>query len=265
MSIHLLIVDPQHDFCDPKGSLSVPGADEDMARLAGWVRRYGPTIEAVTVTLDSHRPLDIAHPTWFTDGEGRAPDPFTQIDGEDFRTGRWSTRDAAARARTLRYLDALAVRGRYAHTIWPEHCLLGTLGHTVAPELNAALQDFSRSRPTVVEYVIKGLDPFTEHFSAIAAEVPDPLAPSTLRNQPLLDRLAQADHLVVAGEASSHCVANTVRDIVAMIDDARRPAMTLLTDAMSPVPGFENYAEAFLSDMAAAGVAHRTTEWTPSA
>ena len=33
-SIHLLVVDPQNDFCDPEnGALCVEGAKEDMERL----------------------------------------------------------------------------------------------------------------------------------------------------------------------------------------------------------------------------------------
>ena len=38
-SIHLLAIDPQNDFCDPSGSLYVPGADEDTKRLAGFVTK----------------------------------------------------------------------------------------------------------------------------------------------------------------------------------------------------------------------------------
>jgi nicotinamidase-related amidase len=29
---HLLVIDPQVDFCDPSGSLYVPGAEDDMGR-----------------------------------------------------------------------------------------------------------------------------------------------------------------------------------------------------------------------------------------
>ena len=39
MKIHLLVIDPQNDFCDPNGSLFVPGADEDIKRLAEMVHR----------------------------------------------------------------------------------------------------------------------------------------------------------------------------------------------------------------------------------
>lgn len=262
MSVQLLIIDPQNDFCSPEGALAVPGADADVDRLARWLTDHTSTIDAVTVTLDTHRRLDIAHGRWFVDPTGAHPAPFTAIAAADLRDGRWSTTDPAARPRTLRYLDTLEARGRYPHTIWPEHCLVGTAGHNVAPVLNDALQTWSAARHDLVEYVVKGLDPWTEHFSAIAAEVPDASSPSTQPNQALLDRLATADHLFVAGQASSHCVANTVRDLVTMLGD-RRPKTTLLTDAMSPVTGFESVAEAFLADMTVTGLHHQTTAGTP--
>jgi len=37
--IDLLIIDPQLDFCSPKGSLFVPNADKDMSRLAKMVNK----------------------------------------------------------------------------------------------------------------------------------------------------------------------------------------------------------------------------------
>ena len=33
LNIQGVIVDPQHDFCDPSGSLYVLGAEDDMVRL----------------------------------------------------------------------------------------------------------------------------------------------------------------------------------------------------------------------------------------
>ena len=35
--VHLLVIDPQNDFCDPNGALCVAGADGDMKRLADMV------------------------------------------------------------------------------------------------------------------------------------------------------------------------------------------------------------------------------------
>ncbi len=39
MDLRILIIDPQNDFCDKNGALFVPGADDDMIRLAGMIRR----------------------------------------------------------------------------------------------------------------------------------------------------------------------------------------------------------------------------------
>ena len=60
MNIQLLIIDPQNDFCDPKGSLFVPGADGDMTRLATMIDRISPKLADIHVTLDSHHLVDIA-------------------------------------------------------------------------------------------------------------------------------------------------------------------------------------------------------------
>lgn len=260
MALHLLIIDPQNDFCDPQnGSLFVPGADGDMRRLAGVVDALRDVIDDVHVTLDSHHPVDIAHPCFWRDAQGGSPAPFTAISFADVEAGRWTTTLPAARPRALRYLRQLEEGGRYPHTIWPPHCLIGSAGHNVIPVLFEALQRWEEQRFGVIDYVTKGSNLWTEHFSAVQAEVPDPEDPDTQLNSRLIDTLEQADSLVLAGEASSHCVANTVRDIVNGLSDPRfTRKMVLLRDAMSPVPGFEAHADAFIDDMRAAGVAVMT-------
>ena len=45
MRIELLIIDPQISFCDPDGELFVPGADEDMKRLATMINRLKSKIK----------------------------------------------------------------------------------------------------------------------------------------------------------------------------------------------------------------------------
>ena len=61
-STHLVCIDPQNDFCHKNGSLSVSGADDDMNQLAAMIRRAGDKIGKISVTLDSHHIIDIAHP-----------------------------------------------------------------------------------------------------------------------------------------------------------------------------------------------------------
>jgi len=104
-----------------------------------------------------------------------------------------------------------------------------------------------------VHHVFKGMNPWSEHYSAVCAEVPDPDAPETGMNHVLLQRLAASDTVVIAGEASSHCVRATTEHIV---QHWGRPAdhLVLLTDCMSPVSGFETAQQIFLQNMQDAGV-----------
>ena len=69
-----------------------------------------------------------------------------------------------------------------------------------------------------------------------------------------------ADVILMAGEALSHCLANTVRDIVTQFGARDLVSkIHLLTDASSPVTGFEPYADDFLRDMTAEGMQTTTT------
>jgi len=260
MNVHLVVIDPQNDFCDPNGSLFVPGADEDTKRLAGMVTRLAPKLDDIHVTLDSHRKVDISHPMWWKDSSGNRPGPFTLISAADVESGRWTTYLPSFRARTLEYLKALELRGRYGHTVWPEHCLIGDEGHNVFPELSAAIHDWE-DRFAQCEFVTKGSNPWTEHFSAVQAEVPDANDPSTQVNTGFIQTLENADLILLAGQALSHCVANTVMDIAANFSDpAYIQKLVLLTDCTSEVPNppgmtlFSDFTTQFLADMQAKGM-----------
>lgn len=259
-NIQLLVIDPQNDFCRPDGALAVPGAAEDMDRLARLVHRLRDRLSDIHVTLDSHRKVDISHPTWFRDGNGEAPAPFTRITADEVRSGRWTTAWPGAWSRTVDYLETLERGARYPHVIWPEHCLIGSEGHNVVPALFDALQGWS-DRFALVDFVTKGSNPWTEHFSAVQAEVPDPEDPTTQVNTGLIRTLEEADVVLLAGEALSHCVANTVRDVAAQLaDPAFVRKLVLLTDTTSPVPGFEAYGDAFLRDLTRLGMSTTTTD-----
>jgi nicotinamidase-related amidase len=67
-------------------------------------------------------------------------------------------------------------------------------------------------------------------------------------NQSLVDSLKFADKVVVCGEAISHCVNYTVRDLVAAWPKERRRDLVILTDCASPVPGFEKAGEVAIDD-----------------
>lgn len=253
--VHLLVIDPQNDFCDiPNAALPVPGANADMTRLAQFIDRVGHKLYDIHVTLDSHNPIDIAHPNWWINGNGETPAPFTLISAADVRKGLWRTRNPMLQARSLAYVESLEANQRYALVIWPEHCLIGHWGHNVHSAVMASLDKWARSKQEIVDFVTKGSNPFTEHYSAVQAEVPDPMDAGTLLNTGLITTLANAEVVVIAGEALSHCVANTVRDIANNFGEDNIQKLVILEDCTSPVTGFESMATDFMTEMTRRGM-----------
>ncbi|ABD07064.1 conserved hypothetical protein [Rhodopseudomonas palustris HaA2] len=281
---HLVVIDPQNDFMDigaeagesvslalPDGTgfrsaLPVPGALADMDRLATTIGRLGGRLARIHVTLDSHRVIDVAHPAFWRDSDGRPPPPFTMITTAEIEAGIWAPRNPAWRNRMLDYTAELQRAGKFVLMIWPEHCLIGSWGHNIVDNLRAAMARWERDQCATVDYIIKGTNMFTEHYGALLAEVPDPADPATQLNRDIVAALEEADMIAIAGEASSHCVAATIRQIVDHIGDRHLPKIHILTDCMSPVPAspgspdFPALAAQFASDMAARGLVLTTSD-----
>ena len=248
--IQLLVIDPQNDFMDiPGAALPVPGADADMKRLARFIDRVGDALHAIRVTLDSHHPVDIAHPIWWSNVAGENPAPFTTISVADVRNGIWAARNPLVQSYSSQYVEALEVNGRYQLLIWPPHCLIGSWGHNVQADVFQALSAWGRKKLATVDFIPKGSNPKTEHYSAVQAEVPDPSDAATTLNSSLISSLQEADVLVIAGEALSHCVASTIRDIANHFDEENIRKLVLLTDCASAVPGFEKLGKDFVREM----------------
>ena len=64
----------------------------------------------------------------------------------------------------------------------------------------------------------------------------------------------------MCGQALSHCVNYTVRDIVEHWPKEEINKLTVLKDCASSVPGFEAAGDTFLEDMKEAGVNIATSE-----
>jgi nicotinamidase-related amidase len=261
--VHLLVIDPQFDFCDPSGALFVAGADQDIVRLASFVDRVRDKLEAIHVTLDCHHLVDIAHPIFWVDKDGKHPDPFTIISASDVADGVWRTTKPSWQKRALEYVRGLEKNGRYPLCVWPPHCLIGTPGNNVHEPLLTALQAWETDKMRTVDYVTKGSNPWTEHYSAVQADVPDAEDPSTQINTGLITTLERADIILVAGEAGSHCLANTVRDVANNFgDDSYVQKLVLLEDGTSPVPTFESFQDDFVAEMKKRGMkVSTTTDW----
>ncbi|MDR2522160.1 MAG: isochorismatase family protein [Synergistaceae bacterium] len=229
----LVIVDPQNDFCDEKGSLYVQGASADIARLSAYIEKMGESLEGIFVSLDSHDNAAIFHPTFWLDGAGRHPKPFTQITKADLDSAKWKT--ASSQPFAERTFGAMESKGISSLTIWPEHCVVSTWGHEIAAPLRRALGSWREKTGFPVRYVFKGENPYTDQFSIF--EGIDDTYPETAFNENLFSRLAEFDQVTFAGEALSHCVRESILSYTRRLDAKRR--VCLLTDCTSPVAGFD--------------------------
>lgn len=260
MNVQLIVIDPQNDFCDQNGSLYVEGANEDMSRLAKMIRRLSNKIDDIHVTMDSHRIVDVAHPIFWRDSNGNHPAPFTIISEDDVVNGKWITTNPAFMKKGVAYVKALAAKSKYMLCIWPPHCIIGSWGHSIHKEVSDALIQWETDNFALVDYVTKGSNLFVEHYSAVMAEVEEPNDPGTQLNTQLIDTLSKADIIPITGEALSHCLANTVKDIADNFGDENIKKLVLLTDTTSSVTGFENLGEDFIKEMTARGMQISTSE-----
>lgn len=254
--IQLLVIDPQIDFCDPKGALYVSGGEKDMHRLAEMVRKHAGAIDDIRVTLDSHQELHIAHPIMWVDSKGNHPAPFTLIQEDDVigSNPKWKAFNPGFQQRQADYIKTLKANGKYVLCIWPPHCRIGSIGTAVYPEFYDALVYWQNSQFGVIDWITKGSNIFTEHYGAVCADVIDPSDPTTNINTSFIKRLEEADRILVAGEASSHCVVNSIKQVIQEFGEENAKKFVLLEDCMSPVTGFENLAEDFFNYAKSLGI-----------
>lgn len=263
--VHLITIDPQNDFCvatgpgGEKGTLVVAGAEQDMNRLGAFINKNKTRIDQIHCTLDSHQLVHIAHPAFWVNSKGERPTPFSLITEDDVKNGVWRAYNPQWQGKALHYVETLKKNGRYVLCIWPPHCLIGTWGHSIVPVVAKALYEWEAEFQRV-NFVAKGSNLFTEHYSGVQADVPDDEDVSTKLNTDLIEVLKDTDEILITGEALSHCVANTVRDIAAKFGDDQIKKFTLLEDTSSNVGTFEKLGQDFVKEMVAKGMKVTTTK-----
>ena len=274
--VQMLLVDVQNTFCHPDFELFVAGrsgnaAVEDNQRLVKFLYQNLSRITQFTLTMDTHQAFQIFHALYLVDEDGNHPDPYTLVTAEDVRTGKWSFNQAAAETLDidpdkaqrdlLHYVKELGKNERYDLTIWPYHAMLGGIGHAIVSAVEEAVFFHSVARYSQADHEIKGMNPFTEHYSVIGPEVLTDSKGEKIaaRNAAFIHKLEQFDVTLIAGQAKSHCVAFTVSDLLGDIqkenpDLAKK--VVLLEDCTSPVvvpemdyteiadKAFERFAEA---------------------
>jgi nicotinamidase-related amidase len=256
----LVIIDPQNDFCDQRGSLYVEGASADIVRLSAHVAKSGKKYSDIFISLDSHDAVAIFHPGFWVGADGRNPEPFTSITGEDLASGKWRASSESYQKNALGAFSAMKAKNIASLTIWPEHCVISTWGHQIADGLREALRAWREATGRAVRYVFKGENPFTDQFSIF--EGLDSSHPQTAFNEPLFECLSSFASVTFAGEALSHCVEASIMSYTGRLGGAgktrKKQNLLLLADCASPVAGFDRQSS--LDRVSAAGVSCVTTE-----
>ena len=104
----------------------------------------------------------------------------------------------------------------------------------------------------------EGLNPSTEFFGAFRANIPLDYAADTKFNMKLKDELESYDVIWLAGEAKSHCVANTLRQLFDYPEVVQR--LVILEDCMGNISGCEDLAIPIYEKAARMGARFETSE-----
>lgn len=255
--VRLIVIDQQYDFSYKEGSLFVGGrsgngAIEDQDRLSKFIYSNLNRITEITCTMDSHLPYQVFFPVAHVREDGSHPEPFTVITSDDYKKGAYRANPIMAAqlytdgnwlSKQFEYYCAkLENDGKYALTVWPYHCLIGSRGHCLSGVVDEARLFHSFVRGSKNLPILKGHLPLTEFYSVIRPEVRTTFDGFEIgysyTNQYMLHILDSADKLIFAGEAASHCVLSTVLDYFNYAKEAN-PAflkkMYILRDCMSSV------------------------------
>mmetsp|Transcript_9285 Transcript_9285/g.14031 ORF Transcript_9285/g.14031 Transcript_9285/m.14031 type:complete len:318 (+) Transcript_9285:44-997(+) len=270
----LVIIDGQKDF-HPGGSLAVTGADEDAKRIAALIRSSlkddaSLKIDRIVATLDSHHKLHIAHPSFWRAENGDVPTPFTVITSKEIEDGKWIPRNDLKmpvgkklvyanimnknfedndgkfdlKAYCIEYCKRLEDGAKFNLQIWPEHCLIGSTGHALNDDIIEAIDEWILATGRSAEFPMKGQNLLTEMYSALKAEVE--ISPETSLNKELLESLKLSDRILICGQALSHCVNYTTRDLMDNMKESERYKVEVLKDCSSCVYQCEKDGEEFL-------------------
>lgn len=234
----LLCIDVQNDFIEG-GALPVPNSVKDVERLTRFIYNNLQDISCIACSMDTHMPYQIFHPCWWVDSKGEHPEPYTIITYQDVVNNRWKPIIGNPKD-SLDYLEALenSKEGKKKLCIWPYHCIYGTDGNTLENEFAKMVYFHSVVRKTKNDIIQKGTEPYSEMYGIIKPEY----SKTNFINTQVLTLIENYDEIYIAGEAASHCVMESVRQIAEYFSN--RPEITkkitILEDCTSPITGYED-------------------------
>ena len=300
--VDMFVIDGQNDFCasgsEPndwpwpkgntpvKGALCVPEADQEALNVAKIINELADPanqrrhrINKIHASLDSHHENDGAHNNVWKDKAGNMANPFQIVSHNDvkeqnfvptFAGGVFEGEPMSALEWALKYTFALEERGRNPLCLWPKHCLIGSWGQQVYKPIMDSYSQWTSRTGAWIDWITKGQWPFTEHYSALEADVPDPTRPETGMNAHVINDAMGADVVIWTGWAGSHCLKWTAMDGVDNFEPTPEQVAkgmknefitkcVFIEDASAPVgnapggPDFGQWRLDFLDEMANRG------------
>ena len=206
----LIVVDVQEDFCEPNGSLAVTGG-RGLASLWNQLLASEEYVCKIA-TRDSH-PRD--HISFASQHPGAQPFTSTHT------------------IQNPKNADEPA----FTTTLWPDHCIVGTSGHDLIPELD---------QQYVTHYVGKGKDKRVEEYSGFGAPFRNPSIPTDLHD---ILKKSNVDQVDVVGLAFDYCVKHTAIDAATLGYETY-----VLEDATKAVDQSEEGLQATRKELKEAGV-----------
>lgn len=284
MRADLIVIDGQNDFCDPSGALYVDGADKEAVLVSTMIKRLrdrrvsgGHRLAKIHASLDSHPRNDCSHNVTWIDQAGNVAPPFTIITHADvqahrwrprFAFGVWEGRQVPSLEWALKYTESLERDGRAPLCLWPPHCEIGKWGQNVFSVLAEAYDDWAEATGRWINFITKGHWPYTEHYSALRADVIDPTILATQLNVDVINDVDGADLVGWCGWAGSHCLRWTALDAVNHFGAGDNPFLrksVFFEDASAAVrnppggPDFAAWRREFLDEVEKRGAKIMTT------
>ncbi len=287
MRVDLFVIDGQFDFCDPTGALYVEGADKEAVLVANMIKRLrdrkvqgGHKIQKIHASLDSHPRNDCSNHLNWVDQNGKTAPPFTIVSNADvvaqvwrprFAFGVWNGKQVSSLEWAKNYTAALEKDGRAPLCLWPPHCEIAKPGQIGYAPLMEAYDDWAEATGGWINFITKGFWPWTEHYSALRADVIDPTVPATQLNTMVIDDANGADLVGWCGWAGSHCLRWTALDAVNYFgtgENAFLKKSVFFEDACAAVanppggPDFAQWRRDFLAEVEQRGARiMKTTEF----
>lgn len=283
--LDLFVIDGQNDFCASgkekegrKGSLFVEKADEEAVLVANMIDRLGSKISKINASLDSHHKMDGSHNTSWKKPDGSSPPPFTIVTNSQIKThefvprfalGVWEGKAVPSYEWALKYTETVEKNGRATLCLWPVHCQIGTWGNNIYEPLSDSFDRWALKNAGWINFITKGQWPWTEHYSALQADVPDPTRSETQLNVETIVGTMEADIVAWTGWAGSHCLRWTALDAVNYFQNSGDELIkksVFFEDASASVPNipgapfkFSDWRKEFLDEASKRGATITTT------